>query len=169
MVAMDRRLMIWCRGGAGNLELPPASILSQLYSAVPSDIISEALATPTVIGSIVSEIEAGTTPAWYSSLPPDVKSYLSSAYATLGDTTATTSGSASETSTTESATETSSDESTTTESETSTTESATESSSDEDEAASTSDSTDAAPAPTGNALGMSVAGAAGIVGLALAL
>ncbi|KAJ9294468.1 hypothetical protein DTO271G3_6736 [Paecilomyces variotii] len=57
----------------------PPSVLSVLETAVPSSVL-DGLATDSAYrSSYISAIKAGSTPAWYSSLPPDVKAYVSTA------------------------------------------------------------------------------------------
>lgn len=92
------------------------------------------LTDPAARASVISEIQAGSTPGWVQSLPPDVKSYISTAYV---NPAAATSSPAQ----------------------------ATGSSSASPGAVSTGG---AAAAPTG-AIAASLAGAAGILGLAIAL
>lgn len=98
--------------------------------------------------SLASQFSAGSTPAWYSSLPTDVKNYMSVVRGQIsgGALTATT-GLAYET--------------------TSSSSSSSESSSATRTAEATSTSTGLAPAPTG--LSGSVMGALSVLGLALAL
>ncbi|OCK74643.1 hypothetical protein K432DRAFT_386698 [Lepidopterella palustris CBS 459.81] len=53
------------------------SVLQVLATALPSSLLAVAATNPAALGSIISsEFAAGQTPAWYSALPPDVKSYL---------------------------------------------------------------------------------------------
>ncbi|KAI9932897.1 hypothetical protein ASPWEDRAFT_166548 [Aspergillus wentii DTO 134E9] len=120
-----------------SLDLPPSSIQSVLATAVPASFLSQ-MANPSAQSSLVSEIQNGHFPSWYKDLPGDVKTYLSTHYATgamqTGAGATTTGGSAQSTS---------------------------GSNSD-------STSTGGAPAATG-AVAASLAGAAGILGLAVIL
>ncbi|RHZ56292.1 uncharacterized protein CDV56_108032 [Aspergillus thermomutatus] len=152
----------------------PSSILAVVATAIPASFIS-AMANPTSVSSIVSEIEAGTYPAWYSSLPDSVKAWATSAaLAELGaDATATATGD-SESSTGSSgaaatATQTSSgsSSSTGTASSAQTTSSSSSSASESSSAAASTTSSHNAGA-TG-AVAVSFAGAAGLLAVALAL
>ncbi|OCK74644.1 hypothetical protein K432DRAFT_397926 [Lepidopterella palustris CBS 459.81] len=63
------------------------SVYSVLATAIPASLFSIGQTNPGAVGSILSsEFAAGLTPAWYSSLPSDVKSYLATA-APAGPTT----------------------------------------------------------------------------------
>ncbi|KAH8697462.1 hypothetical protein BGW36DRAFT_359253 [Talaromyces proteolyticus] len=123
-----------------DFNIPPDSIMTVLETALPTSIAAE-LTNPAAISSwadaLVSSIEAGNTPGWVASLPPSVKTYLYTAYAT--DATAAPTAAATGATTTTAAT-----------------------------AAATHASTGGAPAVTG-ALAMGVAGAVGVLGLAIAL
>ncbi|EAW08962.1 uncharacterized protein ACLA_099060 [Aspergillus clavatus NRRL 1] len=159
----------------------PSSILNVLATAVPSTWIA-AMANPTSVSSIVNDIEHGTYPAWYSSLPESVKAWATSA--ALGDlgveATATpsagsdsSSSDASTKGTTAGPAETASGSSTATHSDAHTTDtpaSKTGSSSGSSSSAATSptSSPNAAPAATG-AVAMSLAGVAGLLGVAFVL
>ncbi|KAJ9252478.1 hypothetical protein DTO207G8_4819 [Paecilomyces variotii] len=67
----------------------PPSVLSVLETAVPSSVL-DGLATDSAYrSSYISAIKAGSTPAWYSSLPPDVKAYVSTAVINTAAATAT--------------------------------------------------------------------------------
>ncbi|KAJ5768168.1 hypothetical protein N7533_000751 [Penicillium manginii] len=54
----------------------PKSLIGEIISAVPMTVLWE-LIDQESRRSLASEFSAGTTPAWYSSLPSDVKSYMS--------------------------------------------------------------------------------------------
>ncbi|KIW02268.1 uncharacterized protein PV09_06418 [Verruconis gallopava] len=60
-----------------QLGLPsaPSGVLQELLTGVPASVYAD-LANPTSRSSLQSEFKAGHTPAWYSSLPPDAKSYI---------------------------------------------------------------------------------------------
>ncbi|KAL1995446.1 hypothetical protein VTN49DRAFT_1633 [Thermomyces lanuginosus] len=136
-----------------NFPPIPSSILSELNSLNPG----EASRYPNFTRDHIIELGYAETPLWYSEAPDDLKSWASSvgtsfassfesefknyltATASIAITVTATGACVSDTSTTDSAD------------------------------ASATDSTDAAPAPTGNELVIGVAGAAGILGLALAL
>lgn len=54
-----------------------ASVLSVLETALPASLLAIGIANPDELASLIaSSLSAGQTPAWYSALPPDVKSYL---------------------------------------------------------------------------------------------
>lgn len=61
----------------GNLPQPPASLVGVIITAVPASILIE-LAQPSLRSSIASEFKAGNTPQWYATLPSAVKSYIES-------------------------------------------------------------------------------------------
>lgn len=56
----------------------PSSILTVVETAIPASWY-EAILDPTSRSSIMSEIQAGTMPAWYNSLPASVKAWATSA------------------------------------------------------------------------------------------
>ncbi|KAF2264473.1 hypothetical protein CC78DRAFT_580254 [Lojkania enalia] len=57
------------------------SVLNVLATALPSSVLSEALADPTSFASAVaSSIAAGNTPSWILALPTEVQSLLPSLY-----------------------------------------------------------------------------------------
>ncbi|KAJ6112234.1 hypothetical protein N7523_008295 [Penicillium sp. IBT 18751x] len=80
-----------------NISAPPKSLIPEILSVVPMTVIWE-LIDPQSRSILASQFSAGTTPAWYSSLPTDVKSYMSvvksqiSAGALTATATATTTG-----------------------------------------------------------------------------
>lgn len=133
----------------------PHSIYTVMVTAVPASWYEE-LQNPVSRSSMISEIQAGTMPAWYNRLPASVKAWASSAGgigANLVAATATApagagsgSGSQSLSTSTPIATTTGSPSST----------------------HSSSSSTGGAPVTTGG-VAMSLAGAAGLLGLAIAL
>jgi hypothetical protein len=61
----------------GNLLQPPASLIGAIITAVPASVLLE-LAQPSLRSSIASEFAKGNTPEWYQSLPTAVKSYIES-------------------------------------------------------------------------------------------
>ena len=75
-----------------NISPPPKSLISEILSVVPVSVIWE-LINPAERSSVVSQFKAGTTPAWYSALPTDVKNYMSVVKSQIsgGALTATTS------------------------------------------------------------------------------
>ncbi|KAE8376544.1 hypothetical protein BDV26DRAFT_265273 [Aspergillus bertholletiae] len=125
-----------------SIKTPPSSIMSVLMTAVPATLIQD-LGNPASQSSFISEISAGHLPDWYKSLPGDVKTYLSTAYITDAKATGAQK--------TGDSTATSGPKAT--------------GSSGSDSKSSTSE---AGAAPTG-AIAASLAGAAGILGLAIAL
>lgn len=60
----------------GNISPPPRSLIPEILSVVPVTVLWE-LINPQSRSSLASAFSAGSTPAWYSSLPADVKSYVS--------------------------------------------------------------------------------------------
>lgn len=65
-----------------------ASVLSVLLTALPPSLLAIGATNAPEIGSIIaSSFSAGQTPAWYSALPPDVKSYLPILYSQEAPTT----------------------------------------------------------------------------------
>lgn len=59
-----------------NIEAPPRALIPKIVSAVPPSALAQ-LVVPAQRASLASEFKAGKTPDWYTSLPTDVKSYLS--------------------------------------------------------------------------------------------
>ncbi|KXG46619.1 uncharacterized protein PGRI_054750 [Penicillium griseofulvum] len=59
-----------------NISPPPRSLIPEILSVVPVSVIWE-LINPVERSSLASQFKAGTTPAWYSALPSDVKDYMS--------------------------------------------------------------------------------------------
>ncbi|KAF7178941.1 hypothetical protein CNMCM7691_007765 [Aspergillus felis] len=139
----------------------PSSVLSVLMTAIPPSVI-QAFANPTEASSIINQIEQGQIPAWYSSLPADVKAWASSAaMADIADATATPTASGSSAATATGATATA-----TVTSSTSGTTSSTKTTASSSAGASSTSSHNAAA--TG-AVAVSFAGAAGVLAVALAL
>ncbi|KAF2869674.1 hypothetical protein BDV95DRAFT_83354 [Massariosphaeria phaeospora] len=57
------------------------SIINVLATAIPEDVLSVALASPTAFAEQVqSQIAGGSAPSWYQALPTEVKSYLPQLY-----------------------------------------------------------------------------------------
>lgn len=170
----------------------PSSIMSVLATAIPASWYDD-LMDPASRSAIVSEAAAGTYPAWYNALPSSVKAWATSnfddqiagATATAdstatqtetADSTAVETGSSTAASQTSNAAETSSNAAETSSNAAETTSASTTSSGSSSDSSSSSTSsspssthsTGGAPAPTGG-IAMSVAGAAGVLALALAL
>lgn len=164
----------------------PSSIMTVLETAIPASWYDE-LANPTSESKIISEIEAGTLPAWYNKLPASVKEWASTAdlfnvaaATTAADADSTTTATAN----VKTAAEASSTGAAKTDSVAETTATSTKSKSDSDSAsaststasssasasatAASSTSTGGAPIATGS-VAMSLAGAAGLLGLVIAL
>ncbi|KAJ5153509.1 uncharacterized protein N7482_009987 [Penicillium canariense] len=59
-----------------NISPPPKKLIPELLSVVPVTVLLE-LVDAQSRSSLASEFRAGNTPAWYNSLPADVKSYIS--------------------------------------------------------------------------------------------
>ncbi|KAJ5895081.1 hypothetical protein N7495_006772 [Penicillium taxi] len=161
----------------------PSSILAVLETAIPESFFTQ-IEDPAYQSSLESDLAAGTYPAWYNSLPESVKAWATSydsdlfgsdvtttadnTAASTAAATATATGAASSsavaTGTADSTAAASSDAATTgtTTGATTSGETATKST------ASSSTSTGGAPAATAG-VAMSFAGAAGLLGFALAL
>ncbi|KAL4896717.1 hypothetical protein BDV59DRAFT_171310 [Aspergillus ambiguus] len=123
-----------------NIPTPPPSIVSVLATAVPDSFYST-LQNPAARESLIHSIEDGDYPQWYKDLPGNVKTWLSTAYATGAAATdaATTTGGGSSSPTGASSS-----------------------------AAAGSSTSEGVAAPTG-AVAMGLMGAAGVLGLAIAL
>ncbi|KAJ5997280.1 hypothetical protein N7499_006417 [Penicillium canescens] len=165
----------------------PSSILTVLATAIPSSFYDDIL-NPASRSAIISAAAAGTYPAWYNELPSSVKAWatsnfydtvteasataasisetaVSSASQTAAGSASVTGSSAVAASNTASQTASSSSSASTTSGSASSSDA---SSSSASASASPSQSTGGAPAPTGG-VAMGVAGAAGVLALALAL
>lgn len=59
----------------GNISPPPPSLINQIITAVPPSALLEII-NPTKRRTLAEQIRAGSTPAWYSSLPPNVRGYM---------------------------------------------------------------------------------------------
>lgn len=59
----------------GNISPPPPSLVNQIITAVPPSALLEII-NPTKRRTLAEQIRAGSTPGWYSSLPPDVRGYM---------------------------------------------------------------------------------------------
>ncbi|KAJ5130307.1 uncharacterized protein N7515_006346 [Penicillium bovifimosum] len=180
--------------GADLLGDIPPSIIAVMATAIPASWYSDIL-DPASRDSIMSDIAAGTLPAWYNALPSSVKAWATADFVGgFADASATaessptktagsspietgsgsqtaareTSASSTETPSSESSTEASSSQVSSTAVETTTASSTIVVSSTATPSPSSTESTGGAPAPTG-AVAMGVAGAAGILALALAL
>jgi hypothetical protein len=170
-------------GDSYGLADVPSSILTVLATAIPSSFYDDLL-NPESRSAIISAAAAGTYPAWFNELPSSVKAWATSNFddGALG-ASATATGSASETgSSAVAASNTASQTASQTASSAVKTTSGSSSTSAPSNSASSSDvssssasasaspvhSTGGAPAPTGG-VAMGVAGAAGVLALALAL
>ncbi|KGO71721.1 hypothetical protein PITC_027340 [Penicillium italicum] len=168
-----------------NIGDVPSSIMNVLATAIPASWYDEII-DPASRSSIASQVAAGTYPAWYNALPSSVKAWatanlddqIGGATATpdssatrieTADSGAVETGSSAAAIQTSNAAETSSNAAKTTlASTTSSGPNSDSSSSSTSSSPSSSKSTGGAPAPTGS-IAMSVAGAAGVLALALAL
>lgn len=177
-----------------DVPVPPSSILAVLSTAIPTSWLMSMETDAAYASAEYSKIAEGTYPAWYNSLPESVKDWetsaamaeaseISSLYGSamptmgsitgsMGFTGASSTAGASSTPLTGSSGSSSMVTSTMTTTTTSTSTSSSDSSSSGSAAASTtggsSTSTAGAPAATGG-IAISLAGVAGILGLALAL
>ncbi|KAF4276077.1 hypothetical protein CNMCM8812_006365 [Aspergillus fumigatus] len=59
-----------------NISPPPRSLIPEVITALPPSVLME-LIIPSQRSALASQFKAGSTPAWYASLPSDVQSYLS--------------------------------------------------------------------------------------------
>ncbi|KXG47070.1 uncharacterized protein PGRI_038160 [Penicillium griseofulvum] len=172
-----------------DIEDVPSSILAVLATAIPDSWYSDIM-DPASLSAMASAAEAGTYPAWYNALPNSVKSWATEFGGDLdGDASATADSSATPTepagssaietgssavvvgaSTTASRTSSNAAETTPASSTSASTSGSgsDSSSSSASSSPSSTHSTGGAPAPTGG-VAMGVAGAAGILALALAL
>ncbi|KAJ5561267.1 hypothetical protein N7535_004266 [Penicillium sp. DV-2018c] len=67
-----------------NISPPPKSLIPEILSVVPVSVIWE-LINPAERSALGSQFKAGTTPAWYNALPSDVKSYMSVVKSQISD------------------------------------------------------------------------------------
>ncbi|KAF3393780.1 hypothetical protein F1880_005427 [Penicillium rolfsii] len=165
------------------LDSVPSSILSVIATAVPATWLADIM-DPASSSSIMSEIEAGTLPAWYNNLPGSVKAWATSAYgidlagtdaASATATTTAASEVAAATGAVSTGSSTGSVESAVSSAVSSATSALAQATSAAASAASSASSAHASATSTGGApvatggVAMSIMGAAGILGLALAL
>ncbi|KAJ5443821.1 uncharacterized protein N7458_007693 [Penicillium daleae] len=155
---------------AALLASVPNSILTVIETAVPVSFLNDIM-DPSSRSSLIAQIEAGTLPAWYSSLPNSVKAWATSAFfnaeasatdAAASGATATGSGS------TASGSAPSASAAVSSAVPSASAAASSNSASASSAAASATSSGGAAPVATGG-VAMSMVGAAGILGLALAL
>jgi hypothetical protein len=59
---------------------PPSNIAGALLTGIPKSVFAD-LANPSARASLASDFQAGNEPAWYTSLPVEVRSYLSQIHA----------------------------------------------------------------------------------------
>ncbi|ODM22718.1 hypothetical protein SI65_00307 [Aspergillus cristatus] len=146
-----------------NLDIPdiPSSVVEVLATAIPSTWLQNILTNSAAQTSVLNDLESSKYPDWWSSVPTGVQSYLWDVQSSLDASVTPTSGS-SGTTTGSSATATS-----TSDSDDDNSDDSSSSSSSSSGAAASDTSAGAAPAQT--AMAATVAGAAGILGLALAL
>lgn len=123
--------------------MPPPSIASVLITAVPSSYMSQ-LANPSARSSLINDIQHGHYPSWYNDLPNSVKQWISTNYASMTGAAATATGNSGSGSGSKG------------------------SDSQGPASSSSSQGAAAAPAATG-AIAASIVGAAGVLGIALAL
>lgn len=153
---------------------PPTSIRSVLATAIPSSFYMDML-DPASMSSVLNEVSAGNFPAWYSSLPSDVKAWattvseeqVASASPTTSNEALVTASEVLATSTSP-ITAASQTGSTAVETSPASSVSSTVVTGTSSASASSSQSTGGAPRPTGGVVA-GVAGAAGVLALALGL
>lgn len=179
-----------------DLDDVPTSILAVLATAIPDSFYND-LMDDSSRSSIVSAAAAGTYPAWYNSLPSSVKAWATSNFddeiagasstidsfstqtgsasnsvTATGSSTAVETGSSSASSSSDASSAagvtTTSGQTSSAAQSTSSSDSSSDSSSSASASASPTESTGGAPAATGG-VAMGVAGAAGMLALALAL
>ncbi|GFF33851.1 hypothetical protein IFM46972_04028 [Aspergillus udagawae] len=59
-----------------NISPPPRSLIPEVITALPPSVLME-LIIPSQRSALASQFKAGSTPAWYASLPSNVQNYLS--------------------------------------------------------------------------------------------
>ncbi|CAG8097061.1 unnamed protein product [Penicillium nalgiovense] len=164
-------------------DLIPPSIATVLATAVPTSFWAEATNTANFLSQVEQGMVSNSWPTWYSSLPDSVKEYVTTAVegyypsfasSVAAEITASGDSSSSPSATEATSTSASSSDASSSDASSSAASSSDVSSSDASSSASSSPSGSAASttaedgaAPTGMA--MSLAGAAGVLGLALAL
>ncbi|CAG8319006.1 unnamed protein product [Penicillium nalgiovense] len=159
-------------------DLIPPSIATVLATAVPTSFWAEATNTANFLSQVEQGMVSNSWPTWYSSLPDSVKEYVTTAvegyYPSFASSVAAEITASGDSSSSPSATEATSTSASSSDASSSDASSSAASSSDASSSASSSPSGSAASttaedgaAPTGMA--MSLAGAAGVLGLALAL
>ena len=150
------------------IPTPDMSMISVLLTAIPPSLLAS-ITEPAVAASLQSDFQAGNTPAWYSDLPDDVKSFVNSAGG-VAETNAPLSSVASSLTAGASsvASSLSAGASSVASSLSSQLSSATASAASAASAGSSSSSTGGAPAPTG-AIVASMAGIVGVLALAVGL
>ncbi|KAJ5749344.1 uncharacterized protein N7511_011040 [Penicillium nucicola] len=136
-----------------TISSPPKSLIPEILSVVPVSVIWE-LVNPAQRSSLASQFKAGSTPVWYRNLPTDVKSYMSVVKSQISGALTATTGVAHETGTA-TATESGS--------------TAGSSSASASASASGMAATSTGGAAQATGLTISVMGAMGVLGLALAL
>ncbi|OQE26046.1 hypothetical protein PENFLA_c007G06728 [Penicillium flavigenum] len=154
-------------------DLIPPSIAVVLATAVPTSFWAEATNTAAFLSQVEQGMVSNSWPTWYSSLPDSVKEYVTTAvedyYPSFASSVAaeiTASGDSSSSPSTAEATSTSASSSDASSSDASSSE-ASSSASGSPSGSAASTTADGGAAPTG--IAMSLAGAAGVLGLALAL
>ncbi|KAI8936378.1 hypothetical protein NX059_006791 [Plenodomus lindquistii] len=82
--AITVALLALAAGASAQTPIAPnvqESVLSVLATAIPSEVASYAVASPTAFaGEMASSLAAGKIPAWYQALPTDVLSLLPQVY-----------------------------------------------------------------------------------------
>ncbi|EAW09899.1 uncharacterized protein ACLA_041150 [Aspergillus clavatus NRRL 1] len=68
----------------GNISPPPRSLIPEIITALPPSVLME-LIVPAQRSALASQFKAGSTPAWYSTLPSNVQSYLSVVKSQISD------------------------------------------------------------------------------------
>jgi hypothetical protein len=67
-----------------NLANAPPNFIPVIVTSVPMSVLGDLL-DPYARSSLASQFKAGTTPGWYQSLPPSIKSYLATVHTQIAD------------------------------------------------------------------------------------
>lgn len=149
-------------------ELIPPSIAMVIATAVPTSFWAEATNTAAFLSQVEQGMVSNSWPTWYSSLPDSVKEYVTTAvedyYPSFASSVAAEATASGDSSSSPSAAEATSTDASSSDASSS---DASSSASGSPSGSAASTTADGGAAPTG--IAMSLAGAAGVLGLALAL
>ncbi|KAJ5769414.1 hypothetical protein N7520_003973 [Penicillium odoratum] len=78
-------------GNFANISPPPKAFMHEILAVIPLPVVGELMDAQSR-SSLASQLQAGTTPTWYASLPTDAKNYVSAVRLQIqnGAVTATT-------------------------------------------------------------------------------